>query len=308
MAIAARAENSLTSEQGWEPGIFDSQGPPPDAWNSSADFVRVSGGWLVLNAGLLRTLWAVSQGVRPVAIEYGNRHSGDRFLNTLPPAHQKLALAECAAFHAANEQYHESTALRELFFGEEPAIADWDAIAQYNAFFQRYSPFYQEPVSLAGTAVIVDNAVTDIDLLDELASRSLIYDVVFEEDAKPENLARYPIVLAAPAVPLHSGWRRYEDVTPAELEAASPGSVTAPDSVVANIHGQSRTGRLLVHLLNYADTPVLDIDLKARGHFSSARLFSPDIDAGPIPVSGDGQFTHVQIPELRIYDLVVLYP
>jgi len=308
MLIAARTENALTSEQGWEPGIFDSQGPPPDRWNSSADFVTVSGGLLVLNAGLLRTLWAVSQGVRPVAVEYGNRHSGDRFLNTLPPAHQKLALAECAAFHAANEQYHESTALRELFFGEGPAIDNWDAVAQYNAFFQKYAQFYQEPTSLAGIAVIVDSAVTDIGFLDELAARNLIYDVVFEQDANPQTLARYPIVLAAPSVPLRSGWRRYGDETPAELEAASPGSVIAPDSVVVNIHGQSHTGRTLVHLLNYADTPVLDIDLKVRGQFSGAHLFSPDIDARSIPEYSDGQFTRLRIPELRTYDLVVLDP
>jgi hypothetical protein len=306
MVIDARTENALTSEQGWEPGIFASQGPAPDRWNSSADFVRGSGGLLVLNAGLLRALWAVSQGIRPVAVEYGNRHSGDRFLNTLPPAHQKLALAECAAFHAANEQYHESTALRQLFYGEEPAIENWDAVAQYNAFFQKYAQFYQEPTSLAGVAVIVDSAATDIGFLDELAARNLIYDVVFEQDANPETLARYPIVLAAPSVPLRSGWRRYEDETPAELEAASPGSVIAPASVVVNIHGQSHTGRMLVHLLNYADTPVLDIDLKVRGRFSSAQVFSPDLDANSMPVYSDGQFTQIHIPELRTYDLVVL--
>ena len=306
--IAARTENALTSEQGWEPGIFTSQGPPPDQWNSSPDFVSVSGGLLVLNAGLLRTLWAVSQGVRPVAVEYGNRHSGDRFLNTLPPAHQQLALAECAAFHAANEQYHESTALRELFFGEQPAIDNWNAVAQYNAFLQKYAQFYQEPISLAGIAVIVDTAVTDISFLDQLAARNVIYDVVFEEDATPENLARYQIVLAAPSVPLHSGWRRYEDVTPVVLEAASPGTVAAPDSVVVNIHGQARAGRVLVHLLNYADTPVLGVDVKVRGHFSGARLFSPDVGTASMPVNGDTQFTQVQIPELRTYDVVVFEP
>jgi hypothetical protein len=259
--------------------------------------VNVSGGLLALNAGLLRTLWAVSQGVRPVAVEYGNRHSGDRFLNTLPPAHQKLALAECAAFHAANEQYHESTTLRELFLGEQAAIANWDAVAQYNAFFQKYAQFYQEPTSLAGVAVIVDSAATDIGFLDELAARNLIYDVLFEQDATPENLERYQILIAAPAVPLRSGWRRYDDVAPAELEAASPISVTAPDSVVVNIHGQSRTSRMVVHLLNYADTPVLDVNLKVHGRFSSARLFSPDIDARPMPVSSDGQSTQIQVPE-----------
>jgi hypothetical protein len=65
---------------------------------------------------------------------------------------------------------------------------------------------------------------------------------------------------------------------------------------------------MLVHLLNYADTPVLDVDLKVHGRFSSARLFSPDIDARLMPVSSDGQSTQIQVPELRTYDLVVLEP
>ncbi len=308
LILSARAESAITSEQGLEPGIFDSQGAPPNRWNGAPHFVRLSEGLLALNAGLLRALWAVSQGGRPVALEYGNRHSGDRFLNTLSPAHQKLALAECAAFHAANEQYHESATLRDLYFGQAAAMDNWEAVAQYNRFFQRYAEFYREPRSIAGVAVIVDATLTDIEFLNTLAARNLIYDVVFEEDATPENLERYRIVIAAPAVAVRSGWKRYENVMPAELEAASPGSVTAPDFVVANFHRQSQTGRLVVHLLNYADTPVFDVVLKVNGVFASARLLSPDIDPRSVPVYGDGQFTQIRITELRIYDLVVLEP
>jgi hypothetical protein len=309
LVIAARAENALTSEQGLEPGMFASQGAPPDPWNSAPSFVTVSNGLLALNAGLLRTLWAVSQGVRPVAVEYGNRHSGDRFLNTLPPAHQKLALAECAAFHAANEQYHESETLRDLFFGQDAAtIENWDAVAQYNSFFQQYAEFYREPTSLAGVAVVVDAKVGDLPFLNTLAAHNLIFDVVFEEDTTPANLEQYRIVIAAPSVAVRSGWKRYEDVMPAELEAVSPGSVTAPDSVVVNFNGQSQTRRMLIHLLNYADTPVFDTDLKVNGRFATARVLSPDIDPRSIPVQADGKFTEIRIPELRTYDVVVLEP
>jgi hypothetical protein len=308
LIIAARAENAITSEQGWEPGIFDSPGPAPDQWNSAASFVRVSGGLMVLNAGLLRALWAVSQGVRPVAVEYGNRHTGDRFANTLPPAHQKLALAECAAFHAANEQFHESTTLRELFFGQRPAVENWDAVAQYNAFLQKYAEFYREPTSLAEVAVIVDSNVSDIPFLNTLAARNLIYDVVFESDATSESLERYRIVIAAPSVAVRPGWKRYDEIVPAELEAASPGSLTAPDSVVVNFNGQSQTSRMLVHLLNYADAPAFNTDLKVNGRFATAQLLSPDIDPRSIPVQVDGQFTQIRVPELRVYDLVVLEP
>src|SRR5215469_3273570 len=35
--LAARVENAITSEQGWEPGVFPSPAPPPDRWNGSTD-------------------------------------------------------------------------------------------------------------------------------------------------------------------------------------------------------------------------------------------------------------------------------
>jgi hypothetical protein len=157
-------------------------------------------------------------------------------------------------------------------------------------------------------AVVVDTKVSDIAFLDALAARNLIYDVVFEEDATSENLARYRIVIAAPSVAVRSGWKRYEDVMPAEFAAATPGSVTAPDSVVVNFNGQSQNSRILIHLLNYADAPVFDIALKVKGQFATARLLSPDIASQAIPVYSDEQFTYIRIPELQTYDLVVLEP
>lgn len=307
LLIAARVETALTSEQGWEPGIFATPGPPPDFWNSSAEFVQLPDGLLVLNAGLLRALRAVSQGWRPVTIEYGNRHAGDRFLSTLSAAHQKLALAECAAFHAANEQYHESVTLRDLFFGQGTAtMENWDAVGEYNRFFQQNADFYRQPESITGVAVIVDAGISDRQFLNILAARNLIFDVVLEPDATAAVLQRYAIVIASPSVPLLAGWKRYEDWTPAELEAASPGTVVVPQSVIANIEGQSHAGRIVIHLLNYADSPVFDLAIRVNGSFTNARLLSPDIAAQPIAVSLDGQSTRIQIPELRTYDLVVL--
>jgi hypothetical protein len=306
LMMAARAENAITSEQGWEPGVFVSPGPPADRWNSSPYFLRVSEGLLVLNAGLLRTLWAVSQGLRPVAVEYGNRHTGDRFLHPFSAAHQKLALAECAAFHAANEQYHGSASLRDLLSGQQAALENWDAVQQYNSFLQSYAVFYQQPRSLAEVAVIVDANSPDLAFLNTLAARNLILDVVMDEDVASESLDAYRLVIAAPSVALRPGWRRYEELAPAELEAASPVTVSAPDSVVINLHGQFHSNRVLVHLLNYADTAVFDVDLKINGQFTSARLLSPDIEPQSLPVHAAGQLTEIRIPELRIYDLVVL--
>jgi len=65
---------------------------------------------------------------------------------------------------------------------------------------------------------------------------------------------------------------------------------------------------VLVHLLNYVGAPLLDVDVKVRSHFSSARLFSPDIGTASMPVNSDTRFTQVQIPELHTYDVVVFEP
>jgi hypothetical protein len=97
------------------------------------------------------------------------------------------------------------------------ATQNWDAVAQYNLFLQKYAEFYREPKSIAGVAVVVDTKVSDIAFLDALAARNLIFDVVFEEDATSEYLGRYRIVIAAPSVAVHSGWKRYEDVMPSEF-------------------------------------------------------------------------------------------
>jgi hypothetical protein len=166
--------------------------------------------------------------------------------------------------------------------------------------------FYQQPRSLAEVAVVVDASSPDLAFLNTLAARNLIYDVVMDEDAASENLDGYRLVIAAPSVALRPGWRRYEELVPAELEAASPVTVSAPDSVVVNLHGQFHSNRVLVHLLNYTDTPVFDVDLKVNGRFASARLLSPDIEPRSLPVHAAGQLTEIRIPELRIYDLVVL--
>lgn len=308
IAIAARTENAITSEDGLEPGLFDSEGPPPDRCNSAVYFVKVPEGFLALNAGLLRTLWAVSEGVRPVGVEYGNRHSGNRFLNTFSPTHQKLALAECAAFHAALEQFHESKTLSDLYFHEQTATENWRAVGEYNSFFQANDRFYVEPKSLAGVAVVIDSTAKDMVFLNTLAAKDLIFDVVYEQDATTDTLSHYSIVVGAPSVGLRATWKRYEDLDQRDIDAASPAILKGPDSVLMNVNGQLETSLELVHLLNYADQVAADLELKVRGRFSSAQLLSPDLPRRSLPIITEGNFTLIRIPELRIYDLLVLIP
>lgn len=318
MYLAARYENAITTEDGREPGIY----PKPQAGEVIQEMarrggtVRVKGGELVTNIGLLRSLQAVSEGWRPVAVEDGGRYRADRwlqqmgfsrFLQQMSPQHLRLAAAECQAFHASLEAYQEGPVLRDLYFGEREVLKSWDAYGQYNAFFEKNAALYADPVSLARVAVVTTDK--DLPFLNMLAARNLIYDVVYDEDASRAKFDRYALVIAAPSVTPREGWKKYETLQPAELEAVSPvRGLLAPDSVLVNVYGQGRTKRTLVHLLNYADAPVKGVEVMVRGKFSEAQFLSPDPGTAKpsVQVEEQGEYATVRIPKLAIYGIIAI--
>ena len=315
--LAARYENAITTEDGREPGIYSD----PQAVDIIREMarrggtVKVRGGELVTNIGLLRSLWAVSEEWRPVIVEDGGRYRADpwsqqlgfsRFLRQMSPHHLKLAAAECQAFHASLETYQEGLVLRDLYFGKRGALKSWDAYGEYNVFFERNAALYSGPVSLAQVAVVTTDK--DLPFLNMLAARNLIYDVIYDVDASRVKLDRYALVIAAPSVTPREGWKRYETLQPAELEAVSPVRVVAPDSVLVNVYGQKGTKRTLVQLLNYADAPVNGVEVMVRGKFSQGELLSPDpgTPKTPVPVEQQGEYATVRIPKLVIYGIIAL--
>ncbi len=309
--LLARYENGVNTEDGIEPGIFpaDTRGDETfqEAHNQIPG-VPVKDGRLILNVGLLRILYAVSEGRRPVVVHYSRQRVGTPMTDVLPPAHQQRILAECQAFHGTYENFNDGKTYRDLFFKEQKAVENWDAIGCYNAFFEKNEALYTSPVSLARVAVIIkpQSEMADLPFLNALAARNVIYDVVYEQDAAPATLSRYAVIIGAPSVTLRPGWRRYEAVPPAEIEAASPARITAPDSVIVNVHGQANTKHVIVHLLNYGDTPVSGIEVTVRGHFERGLLLSPDKVNTELQIRPAGEFTRILIPELNMYNLLVL--
>jgi hypothetical protein len=311
--LLARYENGVNTEDGIEPGIFRSEARRETTFEESHSDVNglpVKEGRLVLNAGLLRTLNAVSEGWRPVVVNYSRQRVGTPFTNVLSAAHQKLALAECQAFQGANENFQDGKTYRDLFFHEKNAAENWDAVRLYNAFFEEHESLYTSPVSLARVAVVINaqSEQKDRSFLNALAARNLIYDVVYEQDATATKLGAYRLVIAAPSVTPRPGWRRYEAIAPAEFDSASPIKVTAPDSVVVNMHGQAKTGRIVIDLLNYGDAPVWGIEVVVKGKFAKAQLLSPDagVGVGEVQLRSGDDFTQTRIPKLEIYNLLVL--
>ena len=161
----ARMQNGVSTEDGREPGYWPGE--------SAA---------LVTNAGLLRYHRGVSQGWRPVSVEYGGRHTGERFTTPMEPRQWQLSLAECAAFQASLQPFFEGLFLRDLYAGEPAALEGLKAIGGYNRFFAEHEAWYRDAVPAARLAVAAENDDRIVAGLNALAARNVQFDVLFPGD------------------------------------------------------------------------------------------------------------------------------
>ncbi|MCL5005327.1 MAG: hypothetical protein M1404_02235 [Acidobacteria bacterium] len=100
----------------------------------------------------------------------------------------------------------------------------------------------------------------------------------------------------------------------AEILRADEGTgfptLEAPPGIVYNVMRQPRSGRLIVHLLNYQSTSAGKIRVRWHGKYRSATLLSPDRPhALPLAIAGSSNHSEeVTVPSLRTYALLVLNP
>ena len=176
-----RAGNAVSSEDGSEPGLDGS-------------------GNVRSNIGLLRYLWAVGEGWRPVRVEYGLRlRSGPfepRFTVAMTPRSHQLAIAEAAAHHVGLEIYSLGSFQRDLYFRRPEALANLQAAGRYNAFLEQHQSLYVRPRSLAPLAVLANDDDRQVGFCQELADRGLIFNVVFAATLKSDSLAPYSTLVA----------------------------------------------------------------------------------------------------------------
>jgi hypothetical protein len=186
-----RLQNGVSTEDGQEPGYYTDKQPP----------------YVVTNAGLLRYNYAVGEGWRPVSMEDGGRHWGDRMTTPMAPQKWQLAIAECAMHHVSLEPYSEGLYLRDLYFGDSRALEGWRAIGAYNAFLEKNEGYYTHPQSLARVAVLSDATDFIVPYLNQLSERDLNYDVMFNYQAPREDqLKRYRVIVLPNTNPLSAEW------------------------------------------------------------------------------------------------------
>jgi hypothetical protein len=193
--VLNRLTNCMTTEDGAEPGVYDEahlQGRRGRL--STLAPIPVDHGRLITNVGLFRTINALSQGWKPMLVEDGGREVGQRETTPMAAERQQLALAEAMSFGVSMELFSEGAFARDLFQSDPTAMAIWRAIGTYNRFFAEQEQFYTGTKSMASVAVVLDDRSESVSLLDGLASRHVLFDVIYENDLTAEKLAPYKVV------------------------------------------------------------------------------------------------------------------
>lgn len=186
-----RLQNGVTTEDGQEPGYYTDKQKP----------------YLVTNAGLLRYNYGVGEGWRPVSMEDGGRHEGDRMTTPMQPRKWKLGIAECAMYHVSFEPYFEGLFLRDLYFGDPRALEGIRAIGTYNGFLERNEQYYVHPQSLAKVAILSDTTDAVVPSLNQLSEQDLNYDVIFNYQVPQENtLRQYTVIILPNTNPVSRDW------------------------------------------------------------------------------------------------------
>jgi hypothetical protein len=185
--------NCMTTEDGLEPGIYAAANMKGRIKRIQDTLVPVEGGFLVNNIGLFRIHQALSEGWKPVGIEPSQYEVGDRAETVMSGPRHQLALAEAMAFGIAFEVSGSSFA-PGLWNDDAEKMDDWHAIGQYNRFFADNERYYTGAQSLASLAIVLDNRSATVPLLNALAARNVIYDVLYENDLSAERLKRYAAV------------------------------------------------------------------------------------------------------------------
>ena len=204
--VLNRLTNCITTEDGAEPGVYDSAHVAGlKARVDAKQLIPVGEGRLVTNAGLFRILNGLSGGWKPILVEDGGREVGVRETTPMAAQRQQLALAEAMSFGAGMEVFVEGDFARGLFENEPGAMAIWRAIGVYNRFFAAHEQYYTGAESHAPIAVVLDDRSESVSLADGLASRHVLFDVIYESDLAAKHLAAYKAIALLTARTVRAG-------------------------------------------------------------------------------------------------------
>ena len=314
--VLNRITNALSTEDGMEPGIYASDNLKGRAGRSRASLLLVEGGYLVNNLGLYRIYQSLTGGWKPAFIEDGSRETGDRFTRPIPAARHQIALAEGMMFGIAMQIFSEGAFANGLMRADPEAMEIWRAIGRYNQFFASNEALYAPGKSMARVAIVLDDRSDGCDLLNALAARNLLFDVLYDVEVTAARLAPYAAVVAASGnyrPQARTALENYQGKLMRSLDAPHIEEIAAalkvfppqveldaPAGVVYNPVSQS--GRVVIHLLNYSPQAKDGITLRVPSGYRAATLLSPDETRESATLKG----SKVTIPRLKTYSVLVL--
>jgi hypothetical protein len=92
------------------------------------------------------------------------------------------------------ELFVEGSFAHGLATGDAETRKIWDAIGQYNRFFADNEDLYTLTKSMARLAIVIDNRSSNTGLLNALAARNVMYDVLYEDGLTTQKLGSYSAV------------------------------------------------------------------------------------------------------------------
>ncbi len=193
--IFNRLINAITTEEGGEAGIFSEKNVLNNRFKDELGFMlRVNDGLLANNVGRFRIFQNLSEGWKPVHIESRMREVGWPETDVMSAERQQLVLAENMMFGAANETFVEGAFAQRLWERDPETMKVWRAMGVYNRFLADNQAYYTDARSMASIAVVLDNRSQGVPLLNGLAGRRVIYDVLYEHELSPARLKPYAVV------------------------------------------------------------------------------------------------------------------
>jgi len=205
----SRSNTIIATEDGVEPGYYDPE--------RTSEYERTERDELVpplyedlpsegapempdvqhfhVNLALLRGLKGLSEGWKPVLVEYGGRRSGGRFVNQMPPLAFQLAVGECNAALCTLQGFQEGRALLDLYRREPEVMRIVQAAKQAHDFVREHAQYVLGARYKANLGIVLDDRMRGLTLMRRLVKRNVQYQVLFDKDVGLDRLRRLRRVL-----------------------------------------------------------------------------------------------------------------
>jgi len=164
------AGNAITTEDGSEPGM-------------DSDVKMRS------NAGLLKSLYAMSYGWKPVRIELAKRIEGSRNDGLMNQRNIQRAILEPAAYQCTHEGYMEGWSITYLMRGDEEHWARLDAMGRANKYVMSNKELFMDVEPVSSMAVVPGDHKRDLYM--PLDQRGFNYNILLPRDVCDDTLEPY---------------------------------------------------------------------------------------------------------------------